>query len=60
MSVDHCDVTCNFLFSPWFHENTTKMDLSMKINIQHLFKVVLEEKDKNRVLTSRTIIINNT
>lgn len=29
---------------PWFHENTTKMDLSMKINIQHLFKVVLKRK----------------
>lgn len=29
---------------PWFHENTTKMDLSMKINIQHLFKVVLKRQ----------------
>lgn len=27
---------------PWFHENTTKMDLSVQINIQHLFKVVLK------------------
>lgn len=44
-SVKHLiTVLCveNKVFSPWFHKNTTKMDLSMKINIQHLLKVVLK------------------
>lgn len=37
-----------FLFLlPWFHENTTKMDLSMKIYVQHLFKVVLQNTENN-------------
>lgn len=32
------------IFSPWFHKNTTKMDLSMKIDVQHLLKVVLKRQ----------------
>lgn len=48
-----------FFFLPWFHEHTTKMDLSMKIDIQHLLKVVLKmmlerKKIKNLKNTQQT------
>lgn len=33
---------------PWLHENATKMDLSMKINIQHLLQVILEKKRQKK------------
>lgn len=33
---------------PWFHKNSTKMDLGVEINIQHLFKVVLKRKEALR------------
>lgn len=29
-------------FSPWLHENTAKVDLSVKVDVQHLLQVVLE------------------
>lgn len=30
-----------FLFLPWFHEDTTKVDLSVKVDVHHLLQVVL-------------------
>lgn len=29
-------------FSPWLHENTAKVDLSVKVDVQHLLQVVLK------------------
>lgn len=29
---------------PWFHEDSSKVDLSMQINIQHLFQIVLKKR----------------
>lgn len=37
------------VFLPWFHENTTKVNLSMKINIQHLLKVVLKKTTQTKL-----------
>lgn len=34
-------------YLPWFHKNPAKMNLGMKINIQHLFKIVLFGKKHN-------------
>lgn len=30
------------IFIPWFHKNPAKMDLGMKINVQHLLEIVLQ------------------
>lgn len=30
--------------SPWFHEDSSEVDLGMQINIQHLFQIVLKKR----------------
>ena len=40
---EHTHILDNkIIFIPWFHKNPAKMDLGMKINVQHLLEIVLQ------------------